>query len=257
MNEPITTKIDSTILFAPIQKQGDIDKALANKWGCQARTIRTYRTLGAPLTESDQEMRDWLMKQPKVGAGTHAILVNTSGKKTLAPPKPKRKIRVSSINTEIAIVEKGAAANLRRLEASETAAYEAMTSALSDPDATTEEIIDSRKGWLAISEALRKSDLAIEQDRRASGELVSRSDIETYIKSFLINFCQSMQATLESSAPRLAGLPSAEVVWGTLGCVWKRGLIDAIEHTATRPIDGKTIPGYLINVINETIETYL
>jgi hypothetical protein len=71
----------------------------------------------------------------------------------------------------------GAAGTLRRLEVSEREAYQAWQGALASdvPDTDTDRL---RRGWLDISEALRKADIALEEHRRDAGELVERKLVE-------------------------------------------------------------------------------
>jgi hypothetical protein len=93
-------------------------------------------------------------------------------KKELAPPPVAKNLQAE-----------GAASALNRLENAELVAYQEMQAAIKDGDPIT--VSEKRKNWLSLSESLRKFDLLVEENRRASGELVPRSELEHALENFL------------------------------------------------------------------------
>jgi hypothetical protein len=151
----------------------------------------------------------------------------------------------------------GAAAALKRLEEDERKLWNRLQALEADPDADCEDVKTCRDAWRKTGDSLRRYELAVEQDRRDSGMLLPRAELEDYAKGFLVNFCQSVQASLESLCPKLAGLPGPGEVWQTLGPAWKRALSEAIEHSAERPHAGRSCPEWLNKAIQEAVDTYL
>ena len=95
------------------------------------------------------KLRQWLREHPAAPAAPRCS----------APADPLRK---------------GASAALSRLEAAELEAAQAVSEAMASGDADAVE--GARRWWLRCSEQLRRHDLAIEENRRAAGELIPRED---------------------------------------------------------------------------------
>jgi hypothetical protein len=145
-------------------KQAKIDEKLALKWACDCRTIRRWRKAKAPFT-SEKRMRSWLAGRQHLPPGTVALLES---------------LRASERATDPAVIRaphrEGAAGALKRLEEAEAEAYATFNRATASGDDVA--IKAARENWLRISESLRRFDLAIEQNRRDSGELILRSEVE-------------------------------------------------------------------------------
>jgi len=144
----------------------DSQREAAKALGTSVEALREARAAGCPgflhgrIKISD--VRRWLIKQ-----------------------KSRRKPSGPAPLPDVAGDEKGAVAALHRLETAEAAAYRAMTKATlgGNPD----RIAGARRNWLSISESLRKFDLAIEDHRRKTGELVQRGDIERALSA--LGYC--------------------------------------------------------------------
>lgn len=96
---------------------------------------------------------------------------------------------------------------LRRLESAELAAYTRLQRAIGGPDEGP-----ARKSWLAISEQLRRSDLALEQNRRDAGELVPRAEGELAIEATSRMFCIGARQILLAFSERLRPMPDRELL---------------------------------------------
>jgi hypothetical protein len=143
------------------------------------------------------------------------------------------------------------------LESSEIDAYQEMTALLADQDATVEQVAAARKAWLQISEALRRSDLAVEQARRDSGDLVPRDELEIYAQGFVTHFAGSIRAALESIVPLIVGLSTTAELWAILGPALKRATAEAVKHAAERPFRGKTAPKWLAKAVDTAVAAHL
>src|SRR5208337_854310 len=102
-------------------------------------------------------------------------------------PKPKRQ-NIPELSPPAAPAgELGAAAALRRLEQAEFDCHLAWKAALSNPNSTLEEVEAAAGQWKKVGDSLRQYELAVEQDRRTSGELLPRAELEIYVKGFVVN----------------------------------------------------------------------
>ena len=228
----------------PLTK-GAVETQLAKKWGCSNRTIRQWRQEGAPLGD-EAAMKPWLLSRHKVPPGTWAIL---KGQKSIALEKPKR--RIVPTGNEAPSGEPGAAAALGRLQTQEVESHDRYVALIRDASATAEEIEDARKAYLAIVGTLRQWELAVEQDRRQSGELLPRTDLDAFCRLFLVHFVGSLKAGLESLCPRLAGLDAPGSVWQVLGPSFDRAVDESLRNVATRPFAGHSCPEWLTKAIQD------
>ena len=145
------------------------DTKLAQKWGCDTRTIRRWRKDAAPLA-SVKEMHVWLATRKSLPPGTTAILASRSARVLSAA--------ASAPDSETS----GAASALRRLETAERACYRMLQSALKSGSPPA--IKASRENWLAVGNQLRQYDRQIERDQRDSGELIPRVAVEKHVGHF-------------------------------------------------------------------------
>jgi hypothetical protein len=244
---------------APQAKKAETEKSLAERWGCDVRTIRRWRKAGAPLA-GDAAMRTWLLGRAKVPAGTAAILAAKPGGARAVPPpadKPKAKVRPMPARPAGEPVPEGAPEALKRLAGEEARQWTRLRDMEADPEADPEEIEKVRKNWHRAGGSLRAYDLAIENSRRDAGLLVPRKELEDYAKGLVVHFVGSVYATLEMAAPRLAGLPGPGEVWQVLDPLLAEAVKLAVEHTAARPYGGRIAPKWLMEAIEAALEAHL
>jgi hypothetical protein len=97
-----------------------------------------------------------------------------------------------------------------------------LESALAVGDAL--EIRNAREGWLKVGDSLRRYDLLVERERRQSGEMVNRTEIERHVSAFVQFFKIAARRTSAALAPDLAGLTTPAEVCDLLD----KGLLDQI-----------------------------
>jgi hypothetical protein len=139
---------------------------IARKFRVTERTVRAWAREKAPLHD-ENKLATWLAgrRQPP----------RTTLTSRAAPVKKSVPHDANAHGT-------GAAAALRRLEQSELADYKRLVSALTSGDAL--EIRIARDAWHKTGDALRHYDFRVAQDRRASGELVPRAEVERMVHAF-------------------------------------------------------------------------
>jgi hypothetical protein len=228
------------------------EKDLAARWGTVRRTVRRWKKQGAPLGD-DAAMRTWLSGRAKLPPGTTAILSGASSPtptSATAPPSPQQgppEPKPRPIP--------GAAAALRRMEDSEVLCFQDLEAAL--PTGDLARIKFCRDAYLKTAEALRRADLAIEEDRRERGALLPRKELEDYAQGFIVHFVGGVQAALEIAMPRLHGLATIQATSEAILGAFRQGLGEAVEHTAARPFAGRVCPKWLNEAIEAAIQTYL
>ena len=243
---------------SPVQQlSSDYVENLAKKWAATARTIFNWRAAGAPL-DDDGAMKAWLMSRPKIPRGTAELLMRVqAGPAAVRPPKPRGRVVPTASVKVVDESQLGAAAALRRLAEEERIAHGEWKALVSNPDASIEQVESAAQQWLKISESLRRYELAVEQDRRQSGELLPRADLEAFAQGFLVNFCGSLRVGIESLAPRLAGLDSPQSVWKLLGDAFDRSVAESAGNVAKRPYAGRNCPEWLAKVVGEAVKRHL
>lgn len=174
-------------------KKTDPDSELAKTWACSPRTIRNWRKQGAPLSDA-KAMHVWLAGQRTTPAGTLAILTSE-----------RRKQRAAS-NAQIAVspLNKGAAAALSRLEGAEARAHAA--AAESEATGNPVEIRAAEVRWLRIASSLLRFDLALEANRRDSGALLPRQEVERLVGGFCAFLRVALRGAIEGACPKLVGV---------------------------------------------------
>ena len=169
--------------------------ALAERYKASPKTISRWRGEGAPLSDP-AAMRRWIAARKNI---PRRIL------ESVRPPKAKAGIG----KVPMVVGVKGAAATLARLEAEELAAYQRLQVAIEAGDEMSIRL--ARKGWLEVSELLRKIDMVIEDSRRQAGELIPRNLVENAVKWFL--FGAWIEFALQSNGfPQVCAGQSAEVI---------------------------------------------
>lgn len=169
------------------------DKERSEFWGVKIRTLFRWKGDGAPLDNYD-DMLAWL--------STRKNLPRSVLEKIKLPAQ-------ENVSSPVVVGVAGAAAALKRLEATELQAFGRMQTALARGNPL--EIREARESWLKISESLRRYDLMIEANRRDAGELVPVTEIDKFIRSF----CSYMQVVLtyraESLVNEIMGKPEMEM----------------------------------------------
>jgi len=137
-------------------------------------------------------------------------------------PRP----RVTATHT--ADLPTGAAAALRRLEEAEARAYGLMQAA-TDPDARDA----ARREWLAVSEQLRRHDIALDMARREAGVMIPRDLVEAGLRTFLGYLRSAIADDLRAVCPRICGLPDPAAVAAVLGPITASGWQAAVDRCVT------------------------
>ena len=158
-------------------------KELAETYGCSTRTIKRWQSEKAPLADG-AAMRRWLAGRAHLPAATLNKLTRTE----------RRAVQTADTGT----LESGVVAALQRLEKTEAKMFLTLEAAILNGDALL--VRQARENWLRCGEALRKFDLAVEQNRRETGELVNRVEIERALKVL----AYGTRICMESGLPMLA-----------------------------------------------------
>ena len=92
----------------------------------------------------------------------------------------------------------------------------------------------SRENWLRISESLRRFDLALEQNRRDSGELIQRSEVEKVLQRFGWCLRVAAEEQISQAATALAGEPdvgpSSVAAWAAARAFREGASIDEVAR---------------------------
>jgi hypothetical protein len=233
------------------------DSELAAFWRCDLRTIFRWKSEGAPL-EDEGKMREWLRERRRIPSGTAEILNESKpSSRPVAPPKPKVKQAVAWADPAQPSGELGAAAALKRLEEDERKLWNRLLALEADPKVDREDVKLCRDAWRKTGDSLRRYELAVEQDRRESGQLLPRAELETLAKDLVVNFILTTRATLEGICPQLAGLPGPGEVGRLLLPAWERSVREAVELLQKRPYEGKLAPAWLIAAVEYALRAHL
>ena len=184
--------------------------------------VETQRAAAARLKTSLSDIR----RAKNAGC----IAFESGGRIRLAPlkrwlrdnPRP----RVTAQPT--ADLPTGAAAALRRLEEAEAKAYGLMQAA-TDPDARDA----ARREWLAVSEQLRRHDIALDMARREAGVMIPRDLVEAGLRTFLGYLRSAIADDLQAACPRVCGLNDPAAVAAVLGPITASGWQAAVDRCAT------------------------
>lgn len=176
--------------------------------------VETQRAAAARLKTSLSEIR----RAKNAGC----IAFESGGRIRLAPlrrwlrdnPRPPLKAQPT------ADLPTGAAHALRRLEDAEAKAYGRMQAA-TDPDARDA----ARREWLAVSEQLRRADLAMDPARRPAGDMVSKAEMAKGIRVFTAYLAGALQDEMRAACPRIVGLQDPAAI---------AAILDPISTTALR-----------------------
>jgi hypothetical protein len=170
------------------------DKALAEQYGVTTRSIRNWRSQGAPLGDA-QALKIWLTSRRTIPPATRERLENAPG------PTAKPKIRRKTVETPPG--DQGAGPALGRLESAEEKTWRTFEAAMADGNPAL--VRASRESWLEVSAELRKYDRQLSLDRRRASAMVPREQVEQLLKSFGFLIRIGTVQCAQSVAPRLVG----------------------------------------------------
>ena len=174
--------------FMTQQTKYDSQEQAAAALAVPLHVIRRAKRQGCPAFANGRvdgvKLRQWLAKHPNKARPTAKV-------KTMVP----------------AVGLTGTPAALRRLEGAEREAYLAWQRALASdaPDGDGHQL---RRGWLEISEALRKADIVLEEHRRDAGELVERKLVEQALWLFSYYVNAAWMANLHHAVAAIQGQPT-------------------------------------------------
>lgn len=137
------------------------DRALAIQHHVSMRTIRRWRAEGAPL-EDPKVMKTWLAGRRTAPTPAENVCHGIQTARQARPPG-----------------NPGAPAALRRLESAELEAYQRLLVANASNDAAR--IKGALGAYLAVSEALRKADVSVDERRRDAQETVPRATVQSML----------------------------------------------------------------------------
>jgi hypothetical protein len=170
---------------------------IAETWGCSERTAARWKAQGAPLDNSAR-LRTWLAGRKNLPAATKSKLAVEA-----------REVRANLAAATEPTGEVGAAAALRRLEETEAVSFRLLQAALKTGDPV--EVKIARENWLRIGDSLRKYDIQVAAERRNSGELLPRAELEAHVSHFVQWLKIAAVRTADSLANQLAGESVAEM----------------------------------------------
>ena len=214
------------------------DAKLALKWGCDSRTIRRWRKDGAPL-ENTREMMPWLSGRKHLPPGTAAIV-----SKQAAGAISK----IATTNETEGSNSEGAAGALRRLESAERTTYRMLQSALRSGSPPA--IKASRENWLAVGNQLRQYDRQVERDRRDSGELVPRAEMEAAVNHFMHHLRMASRQSAMSMAPRLVHTDIIALSEGMRVQFWDN-MIASLAMLSSRPCQSRLPAWWLAAAVKD------
>lgn len=220
------------------------DDKLAKKWGCVSRTIRNWRKAGAPLSDP-AAMRTWLAAQKHLPAGTLAIL-------TFARSKERAKA-----NVQLAAgppLSGGATFALRRLEQAEARAHSAAVTAEATNDSVEIRLAETR--WLRIAASLLRYDLALEQSRRDSGELIRREEVERIVSGFCTYARTGLLGALSGLAPKLIGMTTPREAWRVLKVAEAELRLNILTALKTWTYQQSPFPPWLWKIASEAFQVF-
>lgn len=207
-----TTKKPAVLADSMSQAAGMLSVPVSKLRYAKRKGCRAFKAGGRVNLD---ELRAWLAAQPK--------------------PRAKRPLK------EPALIE-GAAQSLKRLEQAEAEAFRDLRAAQASGDLSA--IEEARRWWLRCSEQLRKHDLAIELDRRASGELVPRSEVERILKAAGWFLCTAWGKGIDAAAGQLGG-SDPHAVLATLTKVFDATRLVGLAGCKTWAFEGKTCPDWM------------
>lgn len=178
------------------------DAQLAQRHGCDPRTIARWRADDAPL-DDDKAMRTWLAGRKNLPAGTLALLMEQR--------RTERETREKAVSAAPPDAT-GAAAALARLERAEEEAHRALRAAEAGGDPLEQRV--ALKQWLTIADQLLSFDHRVQLGRRAL-DMVPRAQVEDALR--FLGWCLHvgseqtanglvMEIIGEQSLPRIADL---------------------------------------------------
>lgn len=208
-------------------------KKLCDMFGVSYRSASDWIKKGCPI-EPDSEIIKWVSQQRRI----HPLVVETP---TQSTPKIVTKIELTETP------QTGFAQTLQRLEQEEARLYQEYINAKNSGNEI--DTRTARKAWLEISESLRKTDIALEENRRAAGMVMPKETVIKLFKAFVYASRVALQKDKQSIVPKLAASTDVIVIDKLLDSMLKENWADSI-----RTLLGNDVQPWLKNEIYELIK---
>lgn len=216
-------------------------KHYAEREKVDVRTVRRWMKEDAPLDDLPK-FAAWLACRKNVPNSTKDSLSYPPASTPSPAPDP------SDHNT-------GAASALRRLEAEEVSAYKRLQAAIKS---NVPQLIKlAREDWLKIGDSLRHYDLLVEQNRRDSGELYPRAELERILKALGWYLRMACVQASRSSAENFCGIKEPWAVDSLLTRIFNEQLLNAFAALASHSNGQLSVPGWAIKALGDDLETVL
>lgn len=193
-------------------------EAHAETYRCEPRTIRRWRSEGAPLNDA-VKMREWLSSRKHLPEGTKLWLFQTGDVSAEASAPGTGADTTENEAT-------GAGNALKRLEQAEADAYSVLRKALKAGDPFA--VKAARESWLKIGDSLRRYDLMVDSARRANGELIQKEHVQDALKMFAMYFQASVSQLRSAMVPTFAGETSMPKLDSMLEDFANEGIISGL-----------------------------
>lgn len=210
-------------------------RILATIYSCSERSIRNYRADGAPLGDPAAMWAWWSSRKnmPRAVASkgldairdAFAAVVGTVPAGTVASARTE----VSTLGAMDvpADLPAGAQHELRWLEALAVEARHNLVRARGSNDPVAmKQALDA---YLKITEGLRKFDNQVTADRRDSGEVVTRVQVENPITALTVWLCRGVENYLNGACLRIAEAEQPEEVYAIIAEPLRQCLGQAVD----------------------------
>ncbi len=156
--------------------------------GASLSTVKRWQKSGVPLDDPDA-LAHWATTQKSLPLAMRERFAREAVPKNLI------------MDVDLA---QGAAGALRRLEEAEATHFADYQDAIKADPPNPARIKAAREAWLKIGDSLRRYDLLVEQNRRDSGDLMPRAQVEQVVRAFTWYLRIAGQQACISLAGRLA-----------------------------------------------------
>jgi hypothetical protein len=180
-------------------------------------------------------MRIWLTGRRAVPPGTLALIQSYRVTES-----------VGSVTQSQTLIE-GVAAALKRLEEMEARSFTDLKRAQASGDSLL--VKAAHQIWLRNSDSLRKYDLAIEQNRRDSGQLIPKDEILRLVYILKDAHYFALLGELEGACQSLVGLRDPLDAWSILNKL--RGAVHASVIAWLRQDRKQPVPAWMVKAFTE------
>jgi hypothetical protein len=204
----------------------------ARREGVSVRSIRRWQAESAPL-DSPKRMLTWLAARKHLPKG-----------RALRPSRPAPPPEPHGLVT-------GASAALSRLERAEADAFQAMQTALRGDDPSALKL--ARESWLKIGDSLRRYELAIEESRRESGQLVPRAEVEQLLGQFARWCWWTGQRFAEELATRLDRIQRDASFADKSHAILRQIFVERYLSTIAATLSSRDVPAWFTDALTVDI----